>query len=231
MSKRSAIPSVEAQDEARDAPRVIRQIAVIALAAILLGLVMQGLILAGRLAGGGDVSQVRLVIDIAQGVTWSLFVCLGIGIATLLTKARAVIAGLLSMLFAPVALAIARSSQKVVASMIGAAESPAVLSVGAISMLKAVEYGLLGWLLALLVQNNVVRASPYLGSGAAVGVLFGGAIVFLSHQVAQAGGIAMGRPQLIGMTVNEVVFPIGCATVVYIGRIVSQSLGTLDRNA
>lgn len=226
MSKHSAIPSIGTHDEAR---HTIRQIAVIALAAILLGLVMQGLILAARLAGGDTFSQTRLLIDIAQGVTWSLFVCLGIGVATLLTKARAVIAGLLSMLFAPVALAIARSSQKVVASMIGAAENPAVLSVGTISMLKALEYGLLGWLLALLVQKNVLRAPPYLGSGAAVGVLFGGAVVFLSHQVAQAGGTAMGRPQLIGMAVNEVIFPMGCALVVYIGRIVSRNLGTLDR--
>jgi hypothetical protein len=228
MSGRLPLSSDAPANDAGGARRTIQRVAAIAFSAILLGLVMQGLILAAKLAGGGAFYGTQFLVDVAQGVTWSLVVCLGAGVATLLVKVRAVMAGLLSMLCAPVALALARSSQKVMASMIGAADNPAVLSVGAISALKAIEYGLLGWLLALLVQRSVDRAPPYLGVGAIIGAIFGGAIMILSHQVALASGKTLSQPQLIGMTINEIVFPIGCALVVYIGLVARRSLGILE---
>lgn len=223
------VPLGNAAGDASGARQGLRRLALIALLAVLLGFVMQGLILTGRLAGGGQFSGAAVMADVAQGVTWSLFACLGIGAATLLTRVRPVLAGFVSMLLAPVALAIARSSNKVVASMVGAADSPAILSVGTISALKALEYGLLGWMLALLVQRDTARALPYLGAGAVTGAVFGGAIVALSHRAALARGRVMEPAQLIGMSINELLFPVGCALVIYAGQIVGRNLAAIGR--
>lgn len=212
------------------AEQAIRRVAIIALLAILLGFVMQGLILGTKLATGAPFPGMRLIVDLAQGVTWSFLVCAGVGIGTTVAKGRAAIAGLISALFAPVAIAAAKSSQKVMAGLIGAADQPAVLSLATISVLRAIQYGILGWLLATLVQKGRQTALPYLASGAGVGIIFGGTIAGLTYQATVAAGVQPGLPQIAASIVNEVIFPIGCATVIFVGQVVSRNLKTIIRS-
>jgi hypothetical protein len=201
---------------------ILKRIAIIALCAIALGFAMQGLILVVKMSSGAPFPGARLLVDLAQGVTWSFLVCTGVGIGTSIMKARAALVGLLGLICAPLAIAAAKSSQKVMASMVGAADQPVILSLATISGLRAIEYGLLGWWLGTLARREVSRAVPYLSAGALLGVTFGGAIAVLTYHVAVSKGLAPALPQILGTVVNEVVFPIGCAFVIYIGQLISQ---------
>lgn len=204
-----------------DPHRALKRIALIALCAIALGFMMQGLILAVKLSSGAAFPGAQFAVDLAQGVTWSFLVCAGVGIGTSIMRARAALVGLLAMVCAPLAIAAAKSSQKVMASMVGAADQPAILSLATISGLRAIEYGLLGWWLGTLARREVSHAVPYLKAGTSLGVIFGGAIAALTYQVALAKGLTPAPPQILASVVNEVVFPIGCAFVIYIGQLVS----------
>ena len=200
----------------------VRQLATIAWLAIALGFVMQGLILAAKLVSGGSLSGAQLFLDIVQGVTWAFLVCVGLGIGTAITKVRPLLTGVLGLIGAPLAIGAAKASQQAVASLLDSVGQPAVLSLATISALKSVEYGVLGWLLGLLAQRQVARLTPYLLSGSVIGLVFGGGIAALSHHVALAKGLNPGLPQIVGSVVNEVVFPIGCSLVIYMGQLIGR---------
>lgn len=202
----------------------IKRLALISVLAIALGFTMQGLILATKLASGGLFSGALFLGDLAQGVTWSFFVCTGVGIGISLSKARAVMAGLISMIFAPIAVAAAKSSQKVMTGLIGAADQPAVLSLATISILRAIQYCILGWLLATLARKGIERPLPYFAAGSAVGVFFGGTIAALTYHAALTNGLTPGLPKIASSIVNEVLAPIGCAMVIYFGLMVGRNL-------
>ncbi len=195
----------------------LRQIGTVALLSVLLGFVMQGFILAAKLAGGSAPAGVLFISDLAQGVTWSFFVCTGVSIGVFLSKARASVAGLIALASAPIAVAFAKSAQKTMNGILKVADQPAVLSLATISILRAIEYGILGWLLAKLVQQDL-KIDRYIGSGVLIGVVFGGAIAFLTYSSSVTMGTALTLPKTLGTVVNEVGSPIGCALLIYIGQ-------------
>lgn len=220
--------SLSPQLETEQASLVVRRVATIALLAVLLGFAMQGLILGAKLLAGGPFPGTKLFVDLTQGVTWSLLVCAGVGIGTSIMKIRAALAGLVAALFAPIALAVAKSVQKVMASAIGVVDQPAALSLVTISAMRAVEYGILGWVLASLVQKEVKSASAYLGAGSIVGLVFGGAIAALGYHAASLGGQSPASAQVAASLVNEIVSPIGCALVIYCGQLVGRNVSMLS---
>lgn len=211
------------QPDVDAAQALVRRITIIAGCSILLGFAIQGLILAVKLWGGAFPAATTVITDLTQGVTWSLIICIGVGIITSLSKAKPVLAGALSFLAAPLAVAVAKAGQATVAGLISAAEQQAILSLGTISALRAVEYGLLGWALTRLVQRNEARASPYFGAGGLVGLVFGGAIVWITFSVATAASATPGLAQMISTAINEILFPLGCAGVIYAGQAVTRS--------
>lgn len=222
----SSVTTVPAQPSAdTETPRrAIRHLAAIALMAVGVGFLAQGLILAGKLSGGAPWPGLALFADLAQGITWSALICVGVGIGASLGKHRAALAGIFAALCAPLAIALAKAAQRVVASLIDVAVNPAILSLATIGTLRALQYGILGWLLAWLVQRGETRPAPYVGSGAAVGVVIGGAILFISAGVAEQSGQVFGAPQMVASIVNDILFPIGCAAVIYVGQFVGRNL-------
>ncbi|MGH7003533.1 MAG: hypothetical protein ACREIP_06260 [Alphaproteobacteria bacterium] len=198
--------------------RAMRQLATVALLSVLLGFVMQGLILVAKLSAGGAYPGLLLLADLAQGVTWSFVVCTGVGVGVFLSKARASIAGAMAFIFAPIAVALAKSAQKVMNGILKVADQPAFLPLATISVLRAVEYGILGWMLAKLVQKDSLAASYYLATGIATGLVFGGVISFLTYSSSVTMGTAQTWPQISGMIMNEVGSPIGCALLIYTGQ-------------
>ena len=120
---------------------------------------------------------------------------------------------------------IAKGSQKFMVSALGAAEKPVhPVADDARRHARPIEYGILGWMLAWLVAKQESRATRFLLAGAAVGLVFGGGTTLLTIQAAAAKGIALAAPQIIATAVNEVVFPMGCALVVYIALHVGRQL-------
>lgn len=196
-------------------PRVaLRRVAMVAWMSIALGFAMEMLILAIRSATLTPPHAADIVLSLAQGVTWSFFVCAGVGLGTTLAKTHTTLGGLIGLLCAPIAMGLAKGTQKVVASALGIGAKPAVLSLFTLGALRAVEYGLLGWLLAMLAARQETRTRTFLAAGALVGVVFGGSITGLSVLVAARQQIEMGMTEIVALAVNEVLFPIGCALVV-----------------
>jgi hypothetical protein len=209
--------------EARRAQGELRSIAIVALLAIGLGLVMQMLIVAARLLAGGAFPGIAGLADVANGVTWSFFVCTGVAIGVSIGKARKALAGLIGFLFAPIAIAAAKAMQKAVIVAIDAVETVAVLPVTTLGLVRAVEYGVLAWVLAVLAEREVARPLPYLGVGTGVGLVFGISLALLTRASALAAGTDLTAPQIAGTLMNEVGSPIGCAFLIFIGQLVSRN--------
>ncbi len=213
-------PAVRAQFE-------IRRIAIVAIMAVGLGFVMQALILSARLLAGGGLPQVGAVADLAQSVTWSVFVCSGVAVGIAVGKARHVLAGLIAVLFTPVSIAVAKASQKAMLAVAGALEKPDILPLVTLGTIRALEYGVLAWALAVLAEKQVTRASTYLGVGVAVGAVFGSALVYLSVQAAGSAA-PLALPQIAGIAVNEIGSPIGCALLIFLGQLVARNLAIFN---
>lgn len=77
--------------------------------------------MAAKLSGGSAFVGAAFLVDLAQGVTWSFVVCTGVGIATAVGKARAILAGMIALVFAPIAVGLAKAAQKVMVTATGAA--------------------------------------------------------------------------------------------------------------
>ena len=198
----------------------VRKIVTIAWLAILLGFVMQALVLSARVSAGGQLPGIRFLADLVQGITWSVLVCFGVSMGTVLVKLRAALAGILAAICTPVAIGAANAGQKMMAASLGAAGQPAAVSLVVIAAFKAVEYGVLGWLLGRMVEREVRGLTPFLLAGAATGLVFGGTITALTWQAIAAGGAAPQLARIVGVGVNELLFPIGCALVIFLGRFV-----------
>jgi hypothetical protein len=161
----------------------------------------------------------RVVTQLTSKVTWSFIVCVGIVAGHAATKARGPIMGVLGLAFGPVAFVVARSVHKGLgqALSVDIAEDPTpTLWLGA---LKAVEYGAFGVWLARLTQQRSARLSKFLIAGITIGIVCGGIGVWLfAHAKPDATTFA-----LLSRAVNEVVFPIGCAFVVYMATRLSAA--------
>jgi hypothetical protein len=206
------------------AAQILRRVVMVAWLAILLGLVMQGLSLAARASVGTHPTLMQIAVELSQGITWSFFVCAGVGLGTALGKARAALGGLVGVVSAPLAMGLAKGSQKVVGGALGAADKPVIMSLMTLGVLRAVEYGLLGWALAWLAGKQESRVWHFVLVGAVAGFVFGGSITWLTIAIAAAKDMVMAPPQIIATALNEMVFPIGCALVVYIALRVGRQL-------
>lgn len=133
----------------------VRKIVTIAWLAIPLGFAMQALVLSARASAGGQLPGIRFLADLVQGISWSVLVCFGVSMGTVLVKLRAALAGILAAICTPVAIGAANAGQKMIAASLGAAGQPAAVPLVVIAALKAVEYGVLGWLLGRMVEREV----------------------------------------------------------------------------
>lgn len=208
----------------------LRRLALIAVLGVLLGFVMQALVIAARLLGGGAFPGLTVVADLVQTVTWSVLVCTGVAIGVSVGKARKALAGIIAFFLAPLSLVVAKAGQKAMLSIIGALEQPAVLSLATIGLVRAFEYGLLAWLLTRLTERDIVRPVLYIAIGAVIGLSFGAVLFWLSYTAALAAGSQMTTPQILGLLVNEVGSPAGCAFLIYIGQLASYSFTVYEKN-
>lgn len=183
--------------------------------AILLGIVVQSLILVARITAGGQATALQVVVDVASGVTWSALVCSGVALGTVVARHRATMMGVLGLVSAPVAWAAAKGVQRGVQWMLGVpleTLGPLVYQVGAA---KTVEYALLGVLLGRLIYTPRSTLGVHALTGLAFGVVFGGIILWLNRAAAAATGGSLPMPRAVAICANELIFPMGCAIVIY----------------
>lgn len=192
-------------------PEFVQRVITVAWMAILLGFAVEAILL-GVAAGmaGGFAQPKPFVADLVQKVSWSFLVCVGIGIGTAAAKARPAVMGALGLLGAPVAFATAKALHKGAAAALGLAGAAGGPSALLVAVLKAAQYGVFGFLLGRLSQRPGGSVSSYALTGTGIGIVFGG---ILTAVIARAGATGSG---LVVRALNELLFPLGCALVLYV---------------
>lgn len=196
--------------------------------AILLGLAMEVLLLVLAM-GFGDVLGLRtLVADLVKSVSWSVIVCAGLALGTTVSKIRLPAMGFLGMLAAPLAFEVSRVFHKGTTEALAVTGSdPVNASPLALALLKGIEYGCLGLLIAWLSQRPWGGMKAHVGAGFAVGLSFGGAIISLTYWSTPE---LFSAADLISRGLNEVLFPIGCALVLFSATVIAKKASNHDQS-
>lgn len=197
----------------------LKTIFAVAWLSILLGLAVEGLLLLVAVAFGTASSPKPFLADLAQKASWSVLVCIGLGFGTLVTKARPQAMGLLGFLAAPLAFGVARSLHKGAAAALGLAAAGGGLPPIQLAVTKAIQYGLLGWALGKLEKRSGAGLGAYAAVGLGAGLLFGGTILWATFH-ATPGGIPPAG--LLARGVSEILFPVGCAAVLYVATALGE---------
>ena len=193
--------------------------------AILLGMAMEGILLVLS-AGLGDLLGLGSIIaDLAQNVSWSVLVCLGLSVGTAVRSARVPVMGLLGFLAAPAAFEISRVIHK------GAIQALAIsgsageeLSPFLLALIKGLEYGCLGLALGWVSQRPWGGAVAHMAVGFVVGAVFGGTVIALLA----ASGPEVSATILLSRGVTEVLFPVGCSLVLFSAEALGTSMASSD---
>jgi hypothetical protein len=138
-----------------------------------------------------------------------------------LVEGRILARGFLGLFSAPLAFEASRVLHKGTLQALavslpgGEAVSPLLIAV-----VKGIEYGVLGLLVGWVSQRPWGGAASHVAVGLAVGLVFGGAEIALASSVSPPPPVA----DLFVQGVNEVLFPAGCALVLF-------SAGALGKRA
>jgi hypothetical protein len=189
--------------------------------AIALGLLLQLALLLVAAGFGTAPSPGPLLAETLKTVSWSLLVCVGVALGRVAAKGRLPLEGVTGLLAAPLALTAANTVQKGVAEAVNAAgvtAGPAPLWVLAI---KAAEYGCLGLALNWVGRRAWHSALGHLAVGLLTGVVFGGVLLAV---VVQTAPTPLSTPALLAKGLNELLFPVGCALVVFIAEVLRTHL-------
>ena len=189
--------------------------------AILLGLLLQLAVLLVVAGFGKDISPRPFLADTVKTVSWSLLVCVGVALGRVAAKGRLPLEGVTGLLAAPLALTAANAVQKGVAEAVDAAGLPAGPLPLWVLVIKAAEYGALGLALEWVGRRAWHSALGHLAVGLLTGVVFGG--VFLAV-VVQSAPTPLSTPSLVARGLNELLFPVGCALVVFIAEVLRTHL-------
>jgi hypothetical protein len=184
--------------------------------AIVLGLLLQLAVLLVAAGFGKDISPRPLLAETLKTVSWSLLVCVGVALGRVAAKGQVPLEGVTGLLAAPLALTAANTVQKGVAEAIDAAGVPAGPAPLWVLAIKAAEYACLGLALNWVGRRAWHSALGHLAVGLMVGVVFGG--LFLTV-VVQTAPTPLSTPSLVARGLNELLFPVGCALVVFIAEI------------
>ena len=189
--------------------------------AVLLGLAIE-VILVVLAAGFGTLKSAYPVIaDLVNKISWSVIVCVGIAVGTMAQKARGPLMGLAGLLAAPLAFVVARSLHKGALAALGVAAAagpgPSLLLIG---LLKGLQYASFGLALSWIEKKPWGKLAAYLATGLVAGLVFGGMILGL---VINAAPQMPPVPVLVSSATNEVLFPIGCALVIYISKVMNKA--------
>jgi len=190
--------------------------------AVALGIAIEGSIVAAAALFGGSPGARPVSADLVQKVSWSLLVCVALAVARTASRATPVVMAGVGLLAAPAAFAVARGLHKGVAQALGlaavaaTAPSPVVLA-----LLKGLEYALLGLAIGWIARKSWGGLAAHSAAGLAAGILFGVPVLVLT------AAALPGQPAAAhaARAVNELLFPVGCALVLYASDTLGKRLG------
>jgi hypothetical protein len=151
------------------------------------------------------------LVDLAKKVPWSVLVCTGVWLGLELGRGRVLVAAAAGLVAAPIASLLLRAFAEGAHAMAfaEAPEGPSSLLVAAV---RGVEYACLVVLAAWLGRRARPRVQYHAAAGLAVAVPFG--LVLLALSAASAAAPLDTGP-VLAWAVNELLFPVGCALILY----------------
>ncbi len=197
------------------AKRAINRALQVAWLAVFAGISVQILVLVARMAAGGGFPGAQFVASLAQGISWSVLVCGAVAIGTVAARARSAITGLIGLIAGPLSWGLAKGVQKGVQSLLAVQQDPITSFFFKVSAIKGLEYAVLGAALGYMVGKKWANVWAHVALGMAVGTSFAAIVVPMSIAKAASAGAPLPGPAVASMTMNEFVFPIGCALVIY----------------
>lgn len=179
--------------------------------AAVLALVMETILI----VGGEATASLASLLD--NGL-WPYLVCMAVGVGQAVVGNWPPRAGGFAAVATPVAFLVAKVAQKGIATLLGSAGSDGggpLISGDLLleAVLRGLEYAVLAAGLAWLVRQSWGGALAHLALGLTVGVVFGLIILMFLQP-----------DSLMGWIVEEVVFPTGCALVVFASETLKQLL-------
>jgi hypothetical protein len=217
-------PAAGTPDSSGGEPGLIAKVLRVAWLAIVLGIFFEVLLLVfvAYLGAAGSTPK-PFVADLAQKVSWSVIVCVGIAFGTAAGRARPAAMGVLGLISAPVGFVVARSFHKGVLQALDVA-GPAVAGASPflIGALKGLEYGALGTVIGWIGKRAWGGLGAHAAAGVAIGLTFGGAI--LAVMIGSAA-VPLPTADLTSQAINELLFPLGCSLVLYSTGILGKRFG------
>ncbi|HVG07232.1 MAG TPA: hypothetical protein VNM67_05965 [Thermoanaerobaculia bacterium] len=201
---------------------LVRTVLRVAWLSICLGLALEVvlLVLAAFTGTAGDTPK-PFISDLAQKVSWSFIVCVGLAFGSTAGKAREGIMGALGLISAPAGFTAARAMHKAVNGALGVAGKAMapglVLLVGG---LKGVQYALFGAVLGWITKR-AFGLKTHVAAGLAFGLTFGLAIVATT---VRAAATPVPPVDIAARVINEVLFPVGCSLVLYASGMLAKKL-------
>jgi hypothetical protein len=173
-----------------------------------LGLLMEGLLV----LGGVTAATLASLLD--KGL-WPFLVCLAVALGQAVAGTSPPRAGAVTAVLSSLAFLLAKASQKAMVVLLDGVAPGAFVTATLLwdAALRGVEYAVLGAALVWLGNRPWAGALAYLGAGAVVGLTFG---------VGRA--VLLPPPTLVGWLVTELVFPIGCALIIFASETLSKLL-------
>ena len=216
-------PAVETHVSAPAAPPLWGQILRVAWLSIGLGLLLELVVLVlAAYTDAAGASPKPFLADLAQKVSWGFIVCVGIAFGSTASKVREAAMGILGLLSAPAGFAIARAVHKGAGAALGLAGPAAAGSFPfLIAALKGLEYGLLGAAIGWIGKKVWGGLGAHVLTGVLIGLTFGSAILWL---MAAASPGPDPLVTLLSRGVNELLFPVGCALVLYASGALARRL-------
>lgn len=187
---------------------------------VLLGVLMQVILL---VAVRFD-SLAPLVREVSQKISWSVVICVGLAIGNAAAKAKEVWMGLAGLLAAPLAFAAAKTIHKSVGQALSLLESGGSSSLFWWALIiKTAQYTFFGIAIGMLSKRGSAKLVPYVAVGGVAGIVFGGLLQVVISRFAELSTAA-----LIAGAINEILFPIGCAIVLYAASALGSRVKTTD---
>lgn len=221
MDKVQGVASVPLESfSARALPRALT----VAWMAVLVGLAVQTVVLATELLGAGGVTAGRVMADLAQGVSFSVIVCVGISFGTVLSRAHITVMAILGLVSGSLGWAGANGAQESVLGFFGLQPEQIGAYFYLVAGLKGVEYAILAIALGYLLD----RPGANLRHQALAGLAVGAVSAFVFGALNDRHGLALSAPpaaRLIALSASELFFPLGCALVIFMATRVKAHVG------
>jgi hypothetical protein len=176
-----------------------------------------------KLGGAGLPAGAAIFADSVQKVSWSYVVCVSLAVGTAASRAHPVATAGLGLLAAPAAFGAARSLHKSVAQALAVGVPSGGPNPWLMAGIKAIEYAVFGYVIMRLIRRPEPRLAAYIRTGLLIGVLFGALLVWLMDRAAPPPGLSW--PLLVARSLNEMLFPVGCASLLWVTNVLARRTG------